>query len=104
MKFKLPIVIGSLFILLSFPFIFGLLEPSMHEGGYSALYVILNMPALMVISGAVQKIETAFFKTHDLFTSNMLTLTLVFLFWILSSFVLGCIFDEIKRKQRSRQA
>ena len=104
MKFKLPIVIGSLFVLLSLPFIFGLLQPSIHEGGYSALYVILNMPPLMVVSGIAQKIEGALMRNPDRYTSNMLSITLLFLFWVALSFILGSIFDEIKGRQGSRQA
>jgi len=104
MKLKLPILIGSLFILLSLPFIFGFLQPSIHEGGYSVLYVILNMPALMVISGIGRKIESALMTTPDLYTSNILSIILLFLFWVVLSFVVGSIFDEIKRRQRARQA
>ncbi len=101
MKLKLPILVGGIFILSSLPFIFGLLQPSIHERGYSALYVTLNIPAPVVISGAADRLDSALFKTQDLFTSNMITLALVFLFWVLSSFILGSIFDEIRRRQRS---
>jgi hypothetical protein len=104
MKFKLPVVIGSLFVLLSLPFIFGFLQPSMHEGGYSAFYVIMNMPALMVVSGVAQKIETTLLRNYHLYTANIISIALLFLFWFGISFIFGVLFDGIKRTLNSRQA
>ncbi|HUL22985.1 MAG TPA: hypothetical protein VLZ10_16125 [Thermodesulfobacteriota bacterium] len=104
MKFKLPIVVGSLFVLLSLPFIFGFLQPSMHEGGYSVFYVILNMPALMLISGVAQKIETSLMRSYDLYTANIISITFLLLFWLAISFICGAIFDEIKRRRNLREA
>jgi hypothetical protein len=104
MKLKLPILVGGLFILLSLPFIFGFLQPSIHEGGYSALYVILNMPALIAVSGIGQKIESALLTNPNLYNSNIVSIALLFLFWVVLSFVLGSIFDKIKRKERARRA
>ncbi len=104
MKFKLPIVVGSLFVLLSLPFIFGFLQPSMHEGGYSVFYVLLNMPAIIVVSGVAQKIETSLMKNYDLYTANIISMTFLLLFWLAISFICGVIFDEIKRTRNPRQA
>jgi hypothetical protein len=78
---------------------FGYLHPSIHEGGYAALYVIFNIPALMVVSGIAKNLEGIFTREPDVYTSNMVTIALLLLFWLLVSLVIGIIIDLLKRNR-----
>ena len=103
-KYKLPILIGGIYLVLSLPFIFGYLQPSMHEGGYSAVYVFLNFPGLIIISGIADKIDSILNSAKSLQTSNLITLTLLCIFWTAISFIIAALVDEIKRRRKTRQA
>ncbi len=98
-KFILPVTVGTIFIVFSLPFIFGYLYPSIHEGGYAALYVIFNIPALMVVSGIAKNLEGIFTREPDAYTSNMVTIALLLLFWLLVSLVIGIVIDLLKRNR-----
>jgi len=91
-KIKLPIIFGGIFLLSSLPLILGHVELSAYKGGYSAVYWLVNFPALMVVSGA----ENIF---PDLFISNIKAeLTLILFFWLILAFLLGIIIDIFKTR------
>jgi len=103
-KYKLPILTGGIYFVLSLPFIFGYLQPSTHDGGYSAVYVFLNFPGIIIISGIADKIDSILNTAKDLQTSNLIALTLLLLFWTILSFILGVLIDSIQKRRKTRQA
>jgi hypothetical protein len=69
-RYKLPIIVGAIYILLSLPFIVGLLSPSMHEGNlYSAIYVVINILPILLLGKLMDRMEYFLFNEYP-FTSQ----------------------------------
>lgn len=96
-------IVGGIYILLSMPFILGYLTPSIHEGGYEAFYVFLNLPGLLVVSGLSETIWKSLFSYDNSYASNMITLTLILGFWVAISFIIGWALD-VRNKKKSAKA
>jgi uncharacterized membrane protein len=102
-KVKLPCIVGLMFFLISLPFISGLKNPSIHEGGlYSFLYVILNLPVIYVFGSLCDSIVHHMWSTPDLYRSNTVFIAFAHLFWILVAFVAGLILDIVKNNSHKK--
>jgi hypothetical protein len=97
----LPILTGIVFLILSLPFVFGILEPSLHGGAYGALYVILNFVPLWITSGLSEAITRILIKGSDLYLSNLVAMGVLLVFWVVVSFLVGIVIDSRNKIPRS---
>ena len=95
---KLPSLVGVVFLILSLPFILGSLHPSIHEGGYSALYAIVNIPAIIVVAPLGEWLFQAFGVDLDPYLINLITILLFLVFWVSVSFMIGLFIDSVARE------
>lgn len=99
-RYKLPIIIGTVYILLSLPFIFGLLTPSIHEGNfYSTIYILINLIPILLLGKLIDWLAMLLFKYPTLYKSNLISVFLTLVFWILLSWILGTIIDIKKTRK-----
>ena len=74
-RYKLPIIIGVIYFLISLPFIFGLLTPSIHEGNlYSLIHIIINILPLFLLGKLADSVSHLFFEYPTLYQSNMISI------------------------------
>lgn len=100
-KYKLPIIVGVAFFLLSLPFILGLLTPSIHEGNYyAAFYVIVNILPTIILGKLGDLLTIFIFKSPTLYQSTLVFIFLTLLFWISVSWILGSVIDRQKRSRK----
>jgi hypothetical protein len=103
-KAKLPMIVGSGFIVFSLPVIFGVVVPSMHgDNSYSMLYFIINLPAIFIfkLTGVADVMIYLFGSppTHR-YLSDLLFTILFFLFYLSISYLVGVIVDMCKKKSK----
>ena len=79
------------------PFILGLVAPSIHEGRYAAIFVILNYPALLVVSRPLKLLEEMFPQMSSR-TSDLLALAGCLIFWLALALVIGLLLDRYRRR------
>lgn len=92
-KYKLTIIITSLYLIASSPFILGFAIPSIHEGIYSSLYVMVNMPVIYLLGGFADKINNKLIAFPTLYASNLVFIIIALLFWSMLAFVAGFCWD-----------
>lgn len=95
----LPVSVGLLFFAFSLPVILGLSAPSIHEDAYGGIYVIINMPAI-VIFGSLSEIVAEWLTSGDPFVEfdNLVMIAFCHLFWIALAFVAGFLVDRYRRR------
>ena len=94
----MPFIVGGAFLIISLPFITGSLIPSIHEGGYSSIYAIINFPALLVIGKIGNYVESVLFRDPSLYQSNILFVLMCLLFWMVVSFMIAIFMDKTNKK------
>ena len=100
-KFKLPLIVGAAFFLLSLPFILGLLAPSIHEGNYyAAFYVIVNILPTIIFGKLGDSLTALIFRAPTLYESTLVFIALTLIFWVSISWILGVILDRRKTARR----
>lgn len=67
------------------------------------LYVLVNMPALFVFGDLIGRVEPFLFTAPNLYKSNLVCMFFLFLFWLLTSFVIGIFIDLSKGRISSTQ-
>ncbi len=95
-SFKLPVLIGSLYLLFSTPFLLNLVIPSIHEGNlYSKIYIFMNFPVTYFFGTLVDQIGHVFLHPPTLYKYNLLLIIISWVFWILCSFITGVLLDLV---------
>ena len=98
LTFRIPIIAGIVYFLLSLPFVLNVLTPSIHEGNwYSTFFVILSMPLFISVGMLAESVESSVVDYPDLYTSNMIALALSWVFLILVSMIVGFFIDITRR-------
>jgi hypothetical protein len=98
-KTKIPVVSAILYSLFSLPFLLDLPIASIHESGaYSIVYMILNLPVLVLFDRFKFDIESSLNHPTN-YTMYLLFFVFSLLFWILVSFILGVFCDVLGQKK-----
>ena len=98
-RIKLPLSVSVTFVTLSLPFLLGFLTPSIHEGFYSALYVVVNLPGLFIVAGVSEWALRFFGARRDLHLSNLTTVVSLLVFWVPVFFITGSLMDAMSAKK-----
>lgn len=86
------------YIVISMPFILGLLIPSIHEGNaYSIIYIIVNTVPLIILNRVIDWISLFLFKSPTLYQTTIVTIGTVLVFWGLVAWLIGFMLDRRKR-------
>jgi hypothetical protein len=95
-----PVLVGGLYFLLSIPFLLDVLTPSIHEGNsYSTLFVLVNLPWILLMGSIGDMICRSLFETQTLYKSNMVFLMLTWLMWVILAFAVGVLIDLTRRRR-----
>jgi hypothetical protein len=95
-SFKLPVLIGSLYLLFSTPFLLNLVIPSVHEGNlYSTIFAFMNAPVTYLFGTLADQIGHVFLHPPTLYKYNLVTIIFSWAFWVLCSFITGVILDLV---------
>ncbi len=95
---KIMLTVGAVYLVTASPFIFGILEPSLHAGPYAAIFTLLNLPAFFVVSGPLKCVE-GILPRMTLRMSNLLALAAFLIFWLVLALLIGLLVDWHRRKK-----
>ena len=97
---------GIIHLLLSVPFLTGILIPSIHEGSlYAFGYVVLNLPVISLFGGVGDFLcRLVFGERSTLYQSNLLFMGIAWLWWVGRGCACGAVLDRWRRRARLRQA
>ena len=102
-KYKLLVAVGLIYPIFSLPFLTGLLTPSMHEGNlYSTLFVLIHSPVIILLGDFVDVITERLFSDVTLYKSNMIFLTVSYVFWLILGLLIGTVMDKASGKKESQ--
>jgi len=88
---RLPKYTVIVFLIISSPFLIGILDLSLHGGAYGALYVIVNFVPLWLFSGLIDPMLRGF----NLYLQNLVAVGILLLFWVVVSFCIGVVVDSL---------
>ena len=88
---RLPKYTVIVFLLISSPFLIGILDFSLHGGAYGALYVILNFLPLWIFGGLIDPMVKGF----TLYFQNLVAIGILLVFWVVVSFCIGVVLDNL---------
>ena len=94
---KITLAVCIVYLVAASPFILGVIAPSMHEGRYAAIFVLLNLPALLVVSKPLKWAEGTFPQMTTRM-SDLLALASCLMFWLVLALVIGLLLDRHRRR------
>ena len=105
LAWRAALVVGAVHLVLSLPFLAGVMSPSIHEDRYATSYVILNLPALVLIAGPSERAAHVLFGERlTTYERNVVTILGCTLVWTGLACACGAIVGAWQAQARSRRA
>lgn len=102
-KIKLPLITIMFFIIISLPFLLGMLTPSIHEGNfYSIIYVIINIVPFKILGRIIDLISVFLFKGPTLYQTTIVSIIVALVFWTIVAYIAGVILDRQQKRRKQK--